>query len=114
MGPATNALPAPPAGGDKAGDDLVARSDLRHVLSHLDDDARAFVAEHDRQLERVLTVLGREVGMTDTARTDRDTNVLIPERQNLNVPDDKRAVELFEYDGSHNSPPPGTHNTNAP
>ena len=101
MGSSANALPAPPARRDETGNNLVAGSNPRHVLADFGDGTGALMAEHDRQLERILTVLSREVGMTDAARPHSNPDVVIPEREVLDFPDNERAVELFQYDGSH-------------
>ena len=81
--------------GGVEGDDMIAGLDAGHTFTHLDDDARAFMAQHDReQTFRVIARQGEGIGMADAGVRDPDEHLALAWRLDVDLDDFQRLSGL--------------------
>ena len=104
IGPAALAPVADAALGRPGHDDAIARAGARHVGADLLHDAEPRVAEDRRQLLAQLAALVHAVRDAEGARGRANDGAVRRRREQLDLLDDERLVELLQDGGLHSPP----------
>ncbi len=100
---AAQALRAGAAEAGQAGDDMIADPHRCNIGAHRLDNARAFVAQHERAIERepAVAVHHMQVAVTDTGSDGAHQHLATPRLVHLHLLDGQRFVHLAEDGSGH-------------